>query len=73
MSASQKSIVNAAVANVLFGFAWRTLIGAGIGAVAGVDTAVGVVGGAVMGGFVGYEICKEHQRQMLDAVSASGK
>ena len=73
MRAIPKSIVNEAVANVLFGFAWRTLIGAGIGAVAGVDTTVGAVGGAVMGGFVGYEICKEHQRRLLDEVSASGK
>lgn len=73
MSAFQKSIVKEAAANVLFGFAWRILIGAGIGAVAGVDTTVGVMGGAVMGGFVGYEMCKEHQRQPLDEASVSGK
>jgi uncharacterized protein YcfJ len=73
MSTIQKSVVNDCMANVLFGFAWRTLICAGIGAVAGVDTTVGVVGGAVMGGFVGYEICKEHQRHLLDEVSVSGK
>lgn len=73
MNAIQKSVMNTATSIVLFGYLWRTMTGAGIGAVAGVDTIVGVVGGAVMGGFVGYEICKEHLSRLLDEESVSAK
>lgn len=58
---------------MLFGYVWRTLIGAGIGVVAGSGTIVGVAGGAVMCGFVGYEIGKEHRCYLLDEASASDK
>ncbi len=73
MNAFQKSVMNTATLIVLFGYVWRTMTAAGVGAVVGVGTIVGVVGGAVMGGFVGYEICKEHQRHLLEEISISGK
>ena len=73
MNTFQKSVMNTATSIVLFGYAWRTMTGAGIGAVVGVGTIVGVVGGAVMGGFVGYEICKEHLCYSLDKASVSDK
>ena len=73
MNTFQKSVMTTATSIVLFGYLWRTATAAGIGAVAGVGTIVGVVGGAVMGGFVGYEICKEHQRHLLDAVPVTVK
>ena len=73
MNAFQKSVMNTATLIVLFAYVWRTVTAAGIGAVAGVGTIVGVVGGAVMGGFVGYEICKEHQRHLLEEISIPGK
>ena len=73
MNAIQKTVMTTATSIVLFGYLWRTLAGAGVGAVAGVDTIVGVVGGAVMGGFVGYEICKEHLSPPLEQESISVK
>jgi hypothetical protein len=50
--------VYAAAVALLSGLAGCTLLGAGIGAVAGSGTAVGVAGGAVIGGVVAYEITK---------------
>lgn len=73
MSAFQRSVLNTATLVVLFAYVWRTMTAAGVGAVAGVGTIVGVMGGAVMGGFVGYEICKEHQRHLLEEISISDK
>lgn len=73
MNVFQRSVLNTAALIVLFGYVWRTMTAASIGAVIGVGTIVGVVGGAVMGGFVGYEICMEHQRHLLEEISISDK
>ena len=48
----------AATAALLYGLAGCTLLGAGIGAAAGSGTAVGMAGGAVIGGVVAYKITK---------------
>jgi hypothetical protein len=50
--------VYAATAALLYGLAGCTLLGAGIGAAAGSGTAVGMAGGAVIGGVVAYKITK---------------
>jgi len=44
----------ALVAVILLGLQGCMIIGIGVGAVAGSGTSVGVVGGAVIGGAVGY-------------------
>lgn len=44
----------AIVVVMLFGLQGCMIIGIGVGAVAGSGTSVGVVGGAVIGGAVGY-------------------
>ena len=41
---------------ILFGLGGCTIIGIGVGAVAGVGTPVGMLGGAVIGGVIGHEI-----------------
>ena len=58
MSTINRLSMNAATAVLLFGLAGCTLLGAGIGAAAGSGTAVGMVGGAVIGGVVAHEITK---------------
>ena len=56
MSTIQKIAQHAAAAMLLFGLAGCTVIGAGVGAVAGSGTSVGMLGGAVIGGVIGHEI-----------------
>jgi len=58
MNTMSRFNVYAAIAALLFGLAGCTLLGAGIGAAAGSGTAVGMVGGAVIGGVVAHEITK---------------
>lgn len=55
MNKIQKLAVVAAVI-LMLGMEGCTVIGAGIGAVAGSGSSVGVVGGAVIGGVIGHEI-----------------
>ena len=56
MNKIHKLVVNTLAAILLFGMSGCTLIGIGVGAVAGSGTSVGVVGGAVIGGIIGHEI-----------------
>lgn len=56
MNKIQKLAISAAAAILLSGLAGCTVIGAGIGAVAGSGSSVGVIGGAVIGGVIGHEI-----------------
>jgi hypothetical protein len=58
MSAIKKLVVSAAIAVMLFSFMGCSVIGVGVGALAGAGTPVGMVGGAVIGGVVGYEVGK---------------
>lgn len=58
MSAIKKLVVSAAAAIMLFSLMGCTVIGVGVGALAGAGTSVGVAGGAVIGGVVGYEVSK---------------
>jgi osmotically inducible lipoprotein OsmB len=56
MKLMKKLSVTATVAVLLFGLGGCTLIGVGVGAVAGSGTPVGILGGAVIGGVIGHEI-----------------
>jgi osmotically inducible lipoprotein OsmB len=56
MNVLKKVTLNIAAAILLFSMCGCTLIGIGVGAVAGSGTAVGMLGGAVIGGVVGHEI-----------------
>ncbi|HSM98924.1 MAG TPA: hypothetical protein VLS47_07905 [Gallionella sp.] len=56
MNTIQRLTINVAVIAMLLGLGGCVAIGAGVGAVAGSGTSVGVVGGAVIGGVVGYGI-----------------
>ncbi len=58
MSAIKKLVVSAAIVVMLFSLMGCTVIGVGVGALAGAATPVGMVGGAVIGGVVGYEVSK---------------
>jgi len=58
MKTIQKFAANVTVAVVLLGLGGCVAIGAGVGAVAGSGTGVGVLGGALIGGGVGYVISK---------------
>lgn len=58
MKTIQKLAVNAAVVIMLSVMGGCTVIGIGVGAVAGSGSSVGMLGGAVIGGVVGYEIGK---------------
>lgn len=56
MKTIKKLTLGATVAILLFGLSGCTLIGIGVGAVAGSGTPVGMLGGAVIGGVIGHEI-----------------
>lgn len=58
MNTIRKSAMNIAIVALLFGLGGCTAIGIGVGAVAGSGTGVGALGGAVIGGIVGYGISK---------------
>lgn len=58
MKTIQKLAVNAAVVVMLSGMGGCTVIGVGVGAVAGSGSTVGMLGGAVIGGVIGHEIGK---------------
>lgn len=58
MNTIQKFAVNLTAVVMLLGLGGCVAIGAGAGAVAGSGTSVGVLGGAVIGGAVGYGISK---------------
>lgn len=58
MNTIQKSVTNVAIVIMLFGLGGCIAIGVGVGAVAGSGTSVGVLGGAVIGGVVGYGVSK---------------
>jgi hypothetical protein len=49
-------LLNLMAATILISACGCTLLGAGIGAVAGSGSTLGIVGGAVIGGVIGYEI-----------------
>lgn len=53
---TQKILLNAVAATILISASGCTLLGIGIGAVAGSGTEVGMLGGAVIGGVIGHEI-----------------
>lgn len=52
----KKIVISAIFAIMLAGLQGCTLIGIGVGAVAGSGTSVGMLGGAVIGGIIGHEI-----------------
>jgi hypothetical protein len=56
MNTIRKLLMNVAIVTMLLGLSGCIAIGAGVGAVAGSGTSVGVLGGAVIGGAVGYGI-----------------
>jgi len=56
MKTIKKLTLSATVAIMLLGMGGCTLIGIGVGAVAGTGTPVGMLGGAVIGGVIGHEI-----------------
>ena len=56
MNNIKKSAIAIMLTIMMFGMGGCTLIGIGVGAVAGSGTAVGMLGGAVIGGVIGHEI-----------------
>lgn len=56
MNTIQRLALNVTSITLLLGLLGCTVIGAGIGAVAGSGSTVGVVGGAVVGGVIGHAI-----------------
>lgn len=58
MNKMKNTVVHVATAILLLGLAGCTVIGIGVGAVAGSGSTVGMVGGAVIGGVIGHEIGK---------------
>lgn len=52
----KKLTMSTILAIMLVGLQGCTLIGIGVGAVAGSGTSVGMLGGAVIGGIIGHEI-----------------
>lgn len=56
MSVTKKLVVSAVAVAMVFSFMGCTVIGVGVGALAGAGTPVGMAGGAVIGGVVGYEV-----------------
>jgi hypothetical protein len=58
MSAIKKLVVSAAIVVMLFSLMGCTVIGVGVGALAGAGSSVGMLGGAAIGGVVGYEVGK---------------
>ena len=58
MNTIKKSVVNLTLVVALLGLSGCVAIGVGVGAVVGSGTSVGVLGGAVIGGVVGYGVSK---------------
>jgi hypothetical protein len=58
MNAIKKLVVSAAAGVMLFTLVGCAVVGVGVGALAGAATPVGMVGGAVIGGVVGYAVSK---------------
>lgn len=58
MNTIRKSVMNVAIVAMLLALGGCVAIGIGVGAVAGSGTGVGVLGGAVIGGVVGYAVSK---------------
>lgn len=56
MKKTRKVMLNVIAAALLFSVCGCTLIGIGVGAVAGSGSTVGMIGGAVIGGVIGHEI-----------------
>lgn len=56
MKTIHRLALNVAAITLLSGLMGCTVIGAGIGAVAGSGSTVGVVGGAVIGGVIGHAV-----------------
>lgn len=56
MKSIKNIAANTVLALLLLGMSGCTVIGIGVGAVAGSGTSVGVLGGAVIGGIIGHEI-----------------
>jgi osmotically inducible lipoprotein OsmB len=52
----KRIVISTIFAIMLAGLQGCTLIGIGVGAVAGSGTSVGMLGGAVIGGIIGHEI-----------------
>ncbi|MFA6904222.1 MAG: prenyltransferase [Gallionellaceae bacterium] len=52
----KRIVISTIFAIMLTGLQGCTLIGIGVGAVAGSGTSVGMLGGAVIGGIIGHEI-----------------
>lgn len=58
MNTIKKTALHLTLITALFSITGCVAIGAGVGAVAGSGTSVGMVGGAVIGGVVGYGLSK---------------
>lgn len=58
MNTIRRTTMRLAIITVLLGITGCVAVGAGVGAVAGSGTSVGVLGGAVIGGVVGYGLSK---------------
>lgn len=56
MNKIQRLAISAVAAIMLFSASGCTIIGIGVGAAAGSGTSVGMLGGAAIGGVIGYEI-----------------
>jgi hypothetical protein len=58
MNTLRRTTMSLAIVAALLGLTGCVAVGAGVGAVAGSGTSVGVLGGAVIGGAVGYGLSK---------------
>lgn len=58
MKTLRRTTMNLAIITALLGITGCVAVGAGVGAVAGSGTSVGILGGAVIGGVVGYGLSK---------------
>ena len=58
MNTIRRTALRVTIIAALLGITGCVAVGAGVGAVAGSGTSVGVLGGAVIGGVVGYGISK---------------
>jgi hypothetical protein len=58
MNTIRRITMNLVIISVLLGMSGCVAIGVGVGAVAGSGTSVGILGGAVIGGALGYGLSK---------------
>jgi hypothetical protein len=58
MNTLRRTTMSLAIIAMLLGMTGCVAVGAGVGAVAGSGTSVGILGGAVIGGVVGYGLSK---------------